>query len=63
MKKLMILAVVATLALGSSSCKKNGDCVCEIGGIEISSTPGISKADCNTLDDAAQAGGGSCSLK
>ena len=36
---------------------------CEIGGIEISSTPGISKADCNTLDDAAQAGGGSCSLK
>ena len=22
----MILAVVATLALGSSSCKKNGDC-------------------------------------
>jgi len=36
---------------------------CEIGGIEISSTPGSSKADCNTLDDAAQAGGGSCSLK
>ncbi len=59
----MILAVVATLALGSSSCKKNGDCVCEIGGIEISSTPGLSNADCQTLDDADQLGGGSCSLK
>lgn len=30
MKKLMILAVVATLALGSSSCKKNGDCVVKL---------------------------------
>jgi hypothetical protein len=63
MKKLMILAVVATLAMGSSSCKKNRNCVCEFDGIEISSTPGISKADCQTLDDAAQIGGGSCSLK
>lgn len=63
MKKLMILPLVAMLALGTSSCKKNGDCVCTVAGVSVTTATGVSKADCQKLDDAAQIGGGSCSLK
>lgn len=63
MKKLMILPFIALLAIGASSCKKNGDCVCTVSGITVSTTSGISKADCSRLDDAAKLGGGSCKLK
>lgn len=63
MKKLLIVAIVAILGLGASSCKKNGDCVCTIGGVSVTSATDVSKADCQKLDDAAQVGGGSCELK
>lgn len=62
MKKLMILLVCSTLAFGASSCKKNGDCVCTIGGVSATTATGVSKADCQKLDDAL-AGTGSCKLK
>lgn len=62
MKKLMILAVLATLALGSSSCKKSGTCECKTGGVVISSTPNTSKTDCDAIENASL-GVLDCSIK
>lgn len=62
MKKLMILAFAATMAIGASSCKKNKDCVCTVAGIPVT-TPDVTKAQCDDLDAAAEIAGGNCEFK
>lgn len=62
MKKLMILPVIAILALGSTSCKKDWNCVCN--GTTIDTYQNITKADAKKACDASGAlGGESCSVK
>ena len=57
----MLLTFVVVLSLGTA-CKKNKDCECTIAGI-TTTTPELSKSECDKLSDAAAIGGGKCELK
>ena len=63
MKKIMILACVAILALGETSCKKDWDCVCD--GTTIGTYPNVKKSTASDACNALEAPGGfdDCSVK
>jgi hypothetical protein len=67
MKKLMILAFAATMALGATSCKKNKD-TCDCSTITDISKGSYTTEQFDAICDAASAadkiaGGSGCSLK
>lgn len=67
MKKFFIPALAALFIVGMTSCKKDWDCTCTVGGVTTTSTiQDVNKSDaedaCNALNTAASIGGGSCSL-
>ena len=69
MKKITPILAIAIFAISFASCKKDYKCVCkDAQGNETSTSeyPKVTKkaaeASCTTLNTAAQASGGSCSL-
>ncbi len=68
MKKTLLLAVMFVGVASMTSCKKDRDCECTIGGqTSVTTIPDASKSDaedaCDALSIAAAIGGGSCELK
>lgn len=58
----MILAFAAMLALGTTSCKKDWDCVCD--GDVVGTYPNVKKADAKEACDAfGDIAGEDCSVK
>jgi hypothetical protein len=67
MKKLALFGALG-LALSLTSCKKDWDCVCSVGGFSSTtvikdSTRKEAKDSCSDLDTQAKIINGSCSLK
>ena len=67
MKKLMILLMCSTLALGASSCKKEWTCTCTTGTDTVSVSLGylgkVSRADAKKICDAGNSADTKCTVK
>lgn len=67
MKKFFIPALAALFIVGMTSCKKDWDCTCTVGGVTTTTViPDVNKSDaeeaCDAINTLNALLGGSCSL-